>query len=138
MINKLPLLLFLLLSSAASAQIGVSYHQSGLPFVGVNYPLGERFITELRVGVDTYIEGAGVELMGGYFLRKDPSMEAYVGLGARFNVFDGVILPIGLHVYPFEQKRFGFHMELAGIYAIEDGTILRGSGGIRYRFSRDD
>jgi len=58
--------------------------------------------------------------------------EFYAGLGGRITTFAGVVIPIGLNIYPFAVKNFGFHIELAPI--IGDSAILRGSWGIRYKF----
>lgn len=49
---------------------------------------------------------------------------------------DGIVIPVGLNIYPLPFKNFGFHMELAAIAG--DGGILRGSWGIRYRFLRKE
>jgi hypothetical protein len=44
------------------------------------------------------------------------------------------VVPIGVNIYPFSNKNFGFHIELAPIIGWDD--VLRGSWGIRYRFPR--
>ena len=46
-----------------------------------------------------------------------------------------VVVPIGLNIYPFSSKAFGFQMELAPIIGDD---VLRGSWGIRYRFIKED
>jgi len=45
------------------------------------------------------------------------------------------VIPVGLNIYPFENKSFGFQMEIAGL--IGEVDILRGSTGIRYRFNKN-
>jgi hypothetical protein len=61
-----------------------------------------------------------------------PDYELYAGLGYRFGIFSGLVVPIGLNIYPFAKKNFGFHIEVAPI--LFDADILRGSLGIRYIF----
>jgi hypothetical protein len=49
-------------------------------------------------------------------------------------MFGGLVIPVGLNIFPFETKSFGFHIELSPIIAFDDEALLRGSWGIRYRF----
>ncbi len=122
--------------SACFAQLSVGYHQSGLPFASISYEIKGRLVPELRLSTDTYLgESFSPEFVLTYqFLNKE-DYEFYSGLGFRANDFQGVVLPIGFNFFPFEQKKFGFHLELAPI--INDNPILRGSWGIRYRFLRE-
>ena len=135
--KKLILLFALFLCTQyAHAQLGASIHQSSLPFAGLNYGIGERFLPELRFGIDNFIENTSVELCVQYaFVRKE-TVDVYTGLGGRLNLLQGIVLPAGLNIYPFENKAFGFQMELAGLFLTDAGgeVVLRGSWGIRYRF----
>lgn len=120
------------------AQLGLSFHQSNLPFAGVSYGIGERFLPELRLGTDNFFDDTSLELVVNYVFVKQESVQAYGGLGLRAQFFEGTLIPLGVNIYPFEQKNFGFHMELAGLFAqIEGGGLLRGSWGIRYRFLKE-
>jgi len=116
------------------AQLGLAFHQSNLPFVGVSYGIGERFLPEFRLGTDNFFEDTSLELVVNYVFVKQESVEAYGGLGVRAQIFEGPLIPLGINVYPFAQKNFGFHMELAGLLSSDEGGLLRGSWGIRYRF----
>ena len=128
----------LLFCSTAQAQLGLSYHQSNLPFAGVSYGIGERFLPEFRVGTDNFFEDTSLELVVNYVFVKQESIQAYAGLGLRAQILEGPLLPLGVNIYPFERKDFGFHMELAGLFGDgEGGALLRGSWGIRYRFLGD-
>ncbi|MFP4094379.1 MAG: hypothetical protein ACLFUB_07830 [Cyclobacteriaceae bacterium] len=130
--------LLFILSTTAFAQLGLSFHQSNLPFAGISYGVGERFLPELRLGTDNYFDNTSLELVVNYVFVKKESLQAYGGLGARTQIFDGVLIPLGVNIYPFEQKNFGFHMELAGLFGDgEGGGLLRGSWGIRYRFLKE-
>lgn len=134
--KKLILFAFFgLISTVSFAQWTVSYHQSNLPFLGVNKQLGERWLPELRVGTDQYFEDLSLELDANYILKKTERFEFYGGLGGRIGDFAGLVVPLGLNIYPFEQKDFGFHIEGAGLVGEE--SIFRGSFGIRYRFLKD-
>ncbi len=134
--KKLILLAFFgLISTVSFAQWTVSYHQSNLPFLGVNKQLGERWLPEFRVGTDQYFSDISIELDANYILKKTDRFEFYGGLGGRAGGFTGLVIPVGLNIYPFEQKDFGFHIEAAGI--VGEQSIFRGSFGIRYRFLKD-
>lgn len=128
-------ILLSLFGSSANAQFGVSIHQSNLPFAGVNYEIRGRLLPELRVGTDNYFDDTTLEFTVSYIFKKTEQVNAYVGLGARTYIFEGVVLPLGLNIYPFESKNFGFQMELAGLFS--EGALLRGSWGLRYRFSKE-
>ena len=121
---------------AGTAQFGVSIHQSNLPFAGFNYQIGERFLPEFRIGTDQFFEDLSLEMAVNYIFKKDEVVNAYAGLGVRANSFTGIVLPVGLNIYPFASKKFGFQMELAAI-AGESDPLLRGSWGIRYRFLKE-
>lgn len=127
-------------SLSSKAQFGVAFHQSNLPFFDFNYQLDEKFGVSLRVGSDNYIEDLGYEAAFTYnFISKD-DYNFYVGVGGRFNIFDGIVIPVGLQLFPFENKKFGFHGELTPMAVIGDagsGVLLRGSWGIRYRFLKE-
>ncbi|MCF2506319.1 hypothetical protein L0663_23190 [Dyadobacter sp. CY107] len=119
------------------AQFGVSVHQSNLPFIGLNYELADRFVPELRLGIDTQLENMSVEAVATYQFINKQDVEVYVGLGGRANAIAGLVAPIGAHFFPFPAKNFGFHIELAPIIS-EGSTIVRGSWGIRYRFKQKE
>ncbi|GAA0877415.1 hypothetical protein GCM10009119_03830 [Algoriphagus jejuensis] len=128
---------FAVFSIAAYSQTTVAFHQSNLPFLGVNYQFGERFIPEFRIGTDSYFSDLSAELVANYIFKKSDRFEFYGGAGPRVGNFSGVVVPVGLNIYPFDQKDFGFHIEGAPIIGFEDDSIFRGSFGLRYRFSKD-
>ncbi|SFU07768.1 hypothetical protein SAMN04489724_3738 [Algoriphagus locisalis] len=129
--------LFGLFSMTSFSQTTISFHQSNLPFIGVNYQFGERFIPEFRVGTDTNLENLTAELAANYIFKKTDRFEFYGGAGLRVGFIDGIVIPVGLNIYPFEQKDFGFHMEGAPIFGFGDDQVFRGSFGIRYRFAKN-
>jgi len=117
------------------AQFGVSVHQSNLPFIGFNYEVADRFVPELRVGIDTHLDNMSLEAVATYQFINKEDVEVYAGLGGRANNIAGLVAPIGAHFFPFSSKNFGFHIELAPIIS-EGSPIIRGSWGIRYRFKQ--
>ncbi len=132
---KKLLLLFVWVATmpSAFAQLGISFHQSNLPFFGVNYEFKDRFLTELRLGTDSYLEDVSAEAVITYQFLNQDDYEFYAGVGARVQSFGGLVIPVGFNFFPFDEKKFGFHIEVAPIIA-EDASIFRGSWGIRYRF----
>tara|TARA_R110000850_G_scaffold70158_2_gene155687 strand:- start:459 stop:875 length:417 start_codon:yes stop_codon:yes gene_type:complete len=125
-------MLFVSMSFKTFAQFGVSVHQTNLPFVGFNYELKDKYMGELRFSTDNFFEDISPELVFTRFIKKDNDYNFYGGLGARLNIYEGLVIPLGINVYPFEKKNFGFQMELTPI--IGDDALLRGTWGIRYRF----
>ena len=130
--KRILMLLFIFSPSILFAQFGVSFHQSNLPFVGVNYEVKNKLRPEIRVGTDNYFDALSIEGILTYDLSKKQEYDFYAGIGARVNGFSGIVVPLGLNVYPLSTKQFGFHIELTPI--IGEESLLRGSWGIRYRF----
>ncbi|MEQ9439640.1 MAG: hypothetical protein RIG62_11360, partial [Cyclobacteriaceae bacterium] len=107
--------LFCFLYQFCHAQFGASIHQSNLPFVGLSYEIKERLLPELRIGTDNYFDDTSLELALTFIFMRDEIVNAYAGLGARIQILEGAVVPIGMNIYPFEKKNFGFQMELAGL-----------------------
>jgi membrane protein CcdC involved in cytochrome C biogenesis len=137
MIKSLLIACLALISTVAFSQTTVTFHQSNLPFLGVNHQFGERFIPEFRVGTDQYLDDISVELVANYIFKQTDRFEFYGGVGPRIGSFASVVIPVGLNIYPFEQKDFGFHIEGTPMINFNAGSIFRGSFGIRYRFAKN-
>lgn len=131
----LLLVIFLATVTIAQAQWTTAFHISNRPFVAVNKQLGEKWLPEFRVDVDNSFDYTGLELVVNYLFVQNETYQFYGGLGGRVNYYSGVVIPAGLNIYPFENKNFGFQMELAGI--VGELSYLRGSTGIRYRFNKN-
>ncbi|MCC9165587.1 hypothetical protein [Pontibacter harenae] len=133
----LSLFALLLTGGKAFSQFNAAYHQSSLPFASVSYDFN-RFHPDLRLSTDVLTRDLSAELTLNYkFINKD-SYYMYSGLGFRGNNFQGFVLPVGLTVFPFERKMFGFHSEVAVIGLGNDVPALRGSWGIKVRFARGE
>lgn len=130
-------MLFLgLISYRANAQWTASYHQSDFPFVAINKQLGNKWIPEMRIGTIIDSEYLPLEFVVNRIFYHNDRVDFYAGLGARYEYYGGMIVaPVGLNIYPFERKDFGFHIEAAPM--VGDFFIFRGSGGIRYRFLKN-
>lgn len=135
-LNFILILVILCFFSKSYGQLGVSYHQSNLPFVGINYEAGERFIPEVRLGTDSFMYDLSLEAVINYKFVTRESYDFYAGIGGRITDYEGLVVPVGLNFYPFAEKNFGFHIEVAPI--LGDSELVRGSWGIRYRFGRSE
>ena len=133
--RKLLTALLVLAANSSFAQFGISFHQSNLPFIGFNYEIKDSFIPEIRIGTDNYFESTSVEADVMYKIVRRDDFDFYGGIGVRINGYTGVVIPVGLNIYPLPNKKFGFHIEAAPI--IGEDFILRGSWGIRYRFRKE-
>lgn len=138
--NKILIIILLcLVGKFADAQFLVNYHQSNLSFVGVGYEINDRVLPELRLAGNVALENFSPELVVSYQFVEQELFEYYAGIGIRVNIDDGVVLPTGLNIYPFEEKRFGFHIEAAPIFLLpvddDANLIFRTSAGIRFRFT---
>lgn len=132
--NRIITLLLISLPCLAFGQFGVGYYQSNLPFVGLNYEMKNKLRPEIRVGTDNYFEALSIEGVLAYDLLRKEDFALYAGVGVRLNSFTGVVIPLGINVYPLATKQFGFHIELSPI--LGEDALLRGSWGIRYRFKQ--
>jgi hypothetical protein len=133
--KKILLAALFVLPFTVSGQFTVGFHQSNLPFAGFAYEFKDRLRPEIRIGTDNYFEDISIEAVFVYDLINKEDYELYAGAGIRAaNDFTGVVIPIGLNIYPLSVKQFGFHLELSPI--LTESAILRGSWGIRYRFRK--
>ena len=131
-------LLILFSLSSSFAQLSVGYHQSNLPFVSVGYEINKRLMPELRLATDIDLDdNFSPELVLLYQFSNRDAYEFYAGLGYRVNTFQGLVLPVGLNIFPFNQQNFGFHIEVAPLLEPDGAKVLRGSWGIRYRFIKE-
>jgi len=115
---------------AAQAQLGVGYHLTFDSFFGFSYQIKDKFLPEIRLSTNTNI--VDVEATFSYIFQHSDLADVYAGLGISTLGDWYVTIPVGINVYPFKIKNFGFHMEAAPM--ILGDFIFRGSFGIRYRF----
>lgn len=134
----LALVLLVCTTTPAFTQLTVAYYQSNLPFVSINYEFKSKLRPEMRIGADNFLNNVALEAIVNYNFIRNEDFECYLGIGGRANVFGGLVIPLGVNFYPLPDKRFGLHIELAPIFTSNQFTenILRGSWGIRYRFTK--
>lgn len=132
MLRRFLIIVLLSIPVTVFGQLGVDFHFSNIPFFGVHYELWERVRPEVRFGTDTFLEDLSIELVATYDILKKSDYELYAGLGFKDDPFAGLVIPLGMNFYPFQERKFGFHFEVAPI--IGDDDLLRGSLGIRYAF----
>ena len=131
--TSILLLAFLLAAPKAFSQVFVSYYQSSIPFAGIGYEF-RRFAPELRVATNVFVDDISAEFVLPYKVVSKEDYFVDAGLGYRYNIFRGLVLPVGFTAYPFPKKGMGFHAELALISDFQSSALLRGSWGIAYRF----
>ncbi len=135
MLKKIVLLLLLLIGAKTMsfAQLGVDFQFSGIPFIGFNYEIKDRYKPELRLGTDNYFEDVSVEIIATYDILNKENYELYAGLGGHFISLSGLVIPVGLYMHPFQDKNFGFVFEVAPVFG-DISNLLRGSFGFSYKF----
>lgn len=135
------LVTFLLFANLIYAQFGVGYQYSEVhPNIAVSYGAPNRLWGELRLAADIEISNFSPEIMGLYNFVKADDFDFYGGVGVKINLISGPLAVAGLNIYPFENKQFGFLLELGLIFdrdGYEPDSILRGLTGFRYTFNKD-
>ena len=66
--------------------------------------MADRFVPELRLGMDTRLNNMSVEAVATYHFINRKDLEIYFGLGGRANNIAGLVAPIGAHFSIFPQK----------------------------------
>jgi len=126
-------------ANSTYAQFGVAYYQSDIQFIGLSYEINDRFRPEISFGVDQNLENVPLMLDINYDIINKVHYELYAGLGVAFfpsSEQQGITIPIGLNIFPFEQQRIGVHIEALPTL-LTDNPLLLGSWGIRYQFGKD-
>lgn len=91
--------------------------------------------SDLRIYSGTTIDNFTPEIVLNYnFLRKE-NYETYFGAGAILNNINGIVIPIGIGIKPFENlKNLSINIEFNPLYEIDlDDVFIRGFIGIRYK-----
>lgn len=111
----------------------MSYHQTSTPFAGLGYEVW-RFTPEVRVSANVFADDISTEFVLPFKVISKEDYYVDFGAGYRTNSFSGLVVPLGVSAFPFEQKKMGFHAELAVISDFTSSALFRGSWGIVYRF----
>jgi hypothetical protein len=124
----------------SKAQLGATFNQSTyLSSVGVMYEFNDRIRPELRLGLNenfVWFESNTAEFAINYDIINKVDYEFYSGIAFLYadNMGQGLMIPLGLNIYPFENKQFGFNIEGATLF---DGMItFIPRWGFRYKFNK--
>lgn len=122
--------------SKAQSQISTSYYtnESNSKFA-IGYQFSEKWWSDLRIYSGTNIDNITPEIVLNYnFLRKE-YYETYIGGGIILNNINGVVVPIGIGIKPFENlKNLSINIEFNPLYEIDlNDLFIRGFIGIRYK-----
>jgi hypothetical protein len=127
------LVISLLLFHTCQCQVFASYHQTSTPFAGLGYEVW-RLAPEIRVSANVFADDISTEFVLPVKIIVKEDYYIDLGAGYRTNSFNGLVVPLGISLFPFEKKQMGFHAELAVISDFTSSALFRGSWGIAYRF----
>ena len=138
-LKKLKLTIFFCLSIIyfkGYSQISTSFYMNeSNSKVAIGYEFNNKLWTDLRIYSGTNIKNFTPEIVLNYnFVRKE-NYETYIGGGVILNNINGVVIPIGIAVRPFENlKNLSFNIEFNPLYEIDfNDLFIRGFIGIRYK-----
>ncbi|MFP9114057.1 hypothetical protein ACLI1A_08935 [Flavobacterium sp. RHBU_3] len=130
-------LIALLISPKALSQVTASFYTSGtLSKVAIGYNFNERLWADARIYSSTSADGITPEAVINYNYLAKESYYTYIGVGAIVNDVNGVLIPIGVGIKPFENlKNLSINIELDPLYEIDDEDLyINGFIGLRYKF----
>jgi len=128
-------LLFLQSQAQINNSLKVGYSISEYDYLSISKNI-RKVNTELRFFVnDLNRYRPGFAFIPTFSFLAAEDYEFYAGLGFQFESFllDDVLLPIGINLHPFENKKVGIQMEFTP--SMVDIRDLYGSFGFRYALS---
>ncbi|MFN3640952.1 MAG: hypothetical protein ACK4UK_08535 [Flavobacterium sp.] len=136
--KNLKLLITLILGFVVT----MSYSQTTTSFylnesnskLAIGYEFNEKLWTDFRIYSGTNISNFTPEIVLNYnFLRKE-NYYTYVGGGIILNNINGIVVPFGVGIKPFENmKNLSINIEFNPLYEIDlDDLFIRGFIGLRY------
>jgi hypothetical protein len=105
--------------------------------LAIGYEFNEKLWTDLRIYSGTNLANLTPELVLNYnFIRKE-NYYTYVGGGVLFNNINGLVVPIGIGIQPFENlKNLSLNVEFNPLYETDFNELfIRGFVGIRYKLN---
>jgi len=117
------------------SQISASFYQNeSNSKIAIGYEFNDKLWTDFRLYSGTNIENITPEIVLNYNFLKKKKYETYIGAGIILNNINGIIIPIGIGIKPFENlKNLSLNIELNPLYEIDFGDVfIRGFIGIRY------
>ena len=139
--KNLKMLITLILGTIATtsySQITTSFYTNDSNSqIAIGYEFNEKLWTDLRIYSGTNIENFTPEVVLNYnFLRKE-NYYTYIGGGIILNNINGVVVPIGVGIKPFENlKNLSINIECNPLYETDlEDLFIRGFIGIRYEIN---
>lgn len=135
--TTMGLTLFILTSlpNDGFAQLSVSYYSSSLSKLGAGYNFSEKIWSELRLYSNASMENLTPELVVCYNVVHREKHNIYAGIGGVANLFNGIVVPMGVQFTPFEKfDSFSLHIELQPVLDFGNTLIIQSAWGLRYRF----
>ena len=139
--KNLKMLITLILGTIATtsySQITTSFYvNDSNSKVAIGYEFNEKLWTDLRIYSGTNIDNFTPEVVLNYnFLRKE-NYYTYIGGGIILNNINGVVVPIGVGIKPFENlKNLSINIECNLLYETDlEDLFIRGFIGIRYKIN---
>lgn len=131
-------LIFGLIGTMCYSQITTSFYTSvSNSKLAVGYEFNEKLWIDLRTYSGTNISNFTPEIVLNYnFLLKE-NYYTYVGGGMILNNINGIIVPLGIGIKPFENmKNLSLNIELNPLYEINlNDLFVRGFIGLRYKLN---
>ena len=137
-LSTLCLILCTFTPTETYSQITASFYTNSVASkFAAGYNINERFWTDLRIYSGTSIGNITPEIVINHNFVTKTSYDVYLGAGALLNNINGVIIPIGVGIKPFESLRdLSFNIEFNPIYEFDlNDLFVRGFLGIRYKLN---
>ena len=139
--KNLKMLITLILGTIATtsySQITTAFYTNDSNSkIAIGYEFNEKLWTDLRIYSGTNIDNFTPEVVLNYnFLRKE-NYYTYIGGGIILNNINGVVVPIGVGIKPFENlKNLSINIECNLLYETDlEDLFIRGFIGIRYKIN---
>jgi len=137
--KKIKLILFLILSVVylrGYSQVTTSFYANeSNSKVAIGYQFNDKLWTDLRIYSGTSIDNLTPEIVLNYNYLRTENYETYVGAGLILNNINGIVIPIGIAIKPFENlKNLSLNIEFNPVYEFDlNDLFIRGFIGIRYK-----
>lgn len=137
--KKLKLIIFLSFSGIylkGYSQVSTSFYANeSNSKVAIGYQFNKKLWSDLRIYSGTNIDNFTPEIVLNYnYIRKE-NYETYLGVGLILNNINGIVIPIGIGIKPFENlKNLSLNIEFNPVYELDlNDLFIRGFIGIRYK-----
>ena len=137
--KKIKLSIFLILSVVCLkgySQVTTSFYSNeSNSKVAIGYQFNDKLWTDLRIYSGTSIDNLTPEIVLNYNYLRTENYETYVGAGLILNNINGIVIPIGIAIKPFENlKNLSLNIEFNPVYEFDlNDLFIRGFIGIRYK-----